>query len=75
MAVYKHDNYLRHRNDAIFDTLLETNTAAPYSGIYRCEICGQEVISQKSTPLPPETHHKHPHHQEAIHWRLTVRIA
>ena len=74
MAVYKHDNYLRYRNDAIFDTLLEPCTAAPYPGIYRCEICGYETVVDKAQPLPAANqNHKHP--PDDIHWRLTVRTA
>lgn len=75
MAVYKHDNYLRHRNDAVFDILLEPDTPAPHPGIYRCEICGHETLSERSKPLPPADHHKHDHPQDGIYWRLTVRAA
>jgi len=74
MAVYKHDNYLRHRNDPVFDILLEPGTAAPHPGVYRCEICGHEIIADKAHPLPPASH-KHNHPQDDIHWRLTVRTA
>jgi hypothetical protein len=73
MAHYKHDNYLLHRRDPIFDHLLEPGTPAPHAGIYRCEICGHEVVAEKKHPLPSVNHHKHPAPHFDIHWRLTVR--
>lgn len=37
-----------------FDILHNPGVPAPYSGIYRCEVCGREVGSIQKFPLPPQ---------------------
>lgn len=72
MATYKYSTYLAHNDHAAFDTVSSPGTAAPFSGIYRCEGCGSEVASNQGQPLPPQNAHQHATHQGAIRWRLIV---
>lgn len=46
--------------------------SVPYSGIYRCTVCGKEITSNGSDPFPPQNHHQHSQ-QQAIKWQLIVR--
>lgn len=74
MALYKYQHFLSYSSHDAFDQLHTPGSSAPYSGIYRCEICGHEVVSTAGNPLPPQNHHQHPQHQ-AIRWRLIVTHA
>ena len=71
MANYKHPHFLHKNESHAFDLLHEPASTTPYSGIYRCEVCGHEVVSTKGHPLPPQNHHQHPNRQP-IRWRLVV---
>lgn len=44
----------------------------PFSGIYRCEVCGKEITSNQGDPFPPQNHHQH-ENRRAISWQLIVR--
>jgi hypothetical protein len=57
MALYKHKQYLNDSDHGAFDLLHRPGTTAPNSGIYRCEVCGAEIVSEKSKLLPPKNHH------------------
>jgi hypothetical protein len=72
MATYKYAQYLAQTNHAAFDTISTPGTAAPYSGIYRCEGCASEVASNEGQPLPPQNAHQHESHHGSIRWRLIV---
>jgi len=71
MAYYKYMQYLTKSSHEYFDTLYNPGDTTPYSGIYRCEVCGREDTSVSGKPLPPQNHHQHPNYQ-AIRWRLVV---
>jgi hypothetical protein len=72
MAVYKDGSKLTYDpSSAIFDPLYPPGILAPVSGIYRCEVCGQECTHVSIRPLPPQNHHQHPQNQP-IMWRLLV---
>ncbi len=71
MANYKYESILKKIDSTDFDKLHTPGTATPYSGIYRCEACGHEIISTYSHPLPPQNHAQHPA-GKPIQWRLTV---
>jgi hypothetical protein len=73
MADYKYASILELSNDEVFDLLYRPATAAPYSGIYRCEECGREAASIKDKELPSQNHHQHRPNQGPILWRLIVR--
>lgn len=66
MAYYKYAKFLKADNHADFDKLFHPGAATPYTGIYRCELCGHEAGSTKSHPLPPEHHSVY----QPTRWRL-----
>jgi hypothetical protein len=72
MAYYKNANFLIHENAAEFDVTHPAGNAAPFSGIYRCTICGRSAVSTVGHPLPPQNHHQHPAPQP-IKWQLVVK--
>ena len=39
MAYYKYQQYVNYLDYKVFDQICEPGTAAPSSGIYRCEGC------------------------------------
>ena len=72
MALYKHEEYLNDSEHGAFDLLYSPGKVAPHSGIYRCEACGAEVVSEKSKLLPAKSHHIHEEELGQIKWRLIV---
>ena len=72
MAYYKYSQYLSPNSSNAFDSTSSPGTSTPYSGIYRCTGCGQEIASNQGNPLPPQNHHQHNYSQGAIRWQLTV---
>ena len=70
MALYKYNQYFSQSNDTGFDKLYSPGDICPYSGIYRCESCGDEIAANKNTPLPPQNHHQHAPTQGRIQWKL-----
>jgi|HubBroStandDraft_6_1064221.scaffolds.fasta_scaffold1060289_2 hypothetical protein len=75
MALYKHKQYLSDSDQAAFDLLHHPGKSAPNSGIYRCEVCGAEIVSEKSSLLPLKNHHTHADDLGQILWRLIVLVA
>jgi hypothetical protein len=75
MALYK---YLTHlikyggQSHEIFDSIYSPGATVPWSGIYRCEGCGREVVHTTGKPLPPPNHHQHTSTQGIIRWHLVV---
>ncbi len=72
MALYKHSQFLHMSNASAYDVLHNPGAATPFSGIYRCENCGDEVASNKGNPLPPQNHKQHDLNKGKILWRLLV---
>jgi hypothetical protein len=72
MALYKDKQYLNDSDHAAFDLLHRAEKIAPNAGIYRCEVCGTEIVSEKSKLLPPRDHHTHAEELGPIQWRLIV---
>jgi hypothetical protein len=72
MAWYKYVRYLSVMQSDEFDKLHEPGTTGSWSGIYRCEGCGKEVVHTVGHPLPPQNHHQHTAAQGRIRWRLIV---
>lgn len=72
MALYKYSQILRQFDNAEFDKTYEPGERTAWSGIYRCEGCGKEVVHTHLHPLPPQNHHQHTYAQGRIRWRLIV---
>ena len=75
MAQYKYSHYLTNLCDPKFDPAFAPGATTPHTGIYKCQGCGTEVISETGEPLPPATHHQHSLAQGGIAWRLVVATA
>ena len=71
MAYYKHSKFFKADNSIHFDQTFSPGTHTPYSGIYRCEVCGTEAVSTKTHPMPPE-HHPYNAVSQRTKWRLIV---
>jgi hypothetical protein len=71
MALYKYNQFLSPRDGPAFDVLHSPGATTPFSGIYRCEGCGHEVVSTVGHPLPPQDHHQHASYRP-IQWQLIV---
>jgi hypothetical protein len=57
-----------------YEMLFAPGREAPYSGLYRCEVCALCVVSEFSDPLPAQDHHRHRHQRDnPIRWRLAVK--
>lgn len=72
MVWYKYKQFLAEAALSDFDKLYGPGVIAAYSGIYRCDGCGREVVSTTTHPLPPQNHHQHSVAQGQIRWRLIV---
>jgi hypothetical protein len=70
MAVCKDWSFFEHSNSSAFDTIFSAGSFTPYSGIYRCEGCGQNSVSTEGMPLPARGHHGHQSSQGTVRWRL-----
>lgn len=71
MAQFKYGSFLVQSQSTAYDSLYHPGHITPDSGIYRCEVCGWEVVSEHGNPFPPQDHHTHPSRQP-IQWRLVV---
>ena len=72
MAQYKYPQYLNQNDHAEYDKLYSPGDICQNSGIYRCEVCTDEIASNKGNPLPPQNHHQHRPGQGPIRWKLIV---
>jgi hypothetical protein len=73
MALYRYAKFIALATPhAEFDTLYKPGTRTTWSGIYRCEGCGHEVVHTHDKPLPPQNHHTHRSVLIPIQWRLIV---
>lgn len=75
MAWYKYGSFLDKKDLTEFDKFYGPAEATTWSGIYRCEGCGREVVSTHGHPMPPQNHHQHTISQGKIRWRLIVTDA
>ena len=71
MAFYQNGNILQHITNAAFDAIHKPGESVPYSGIYHCEHCNEQIVSTFGNPFPPQNHHQHDQSQP-IRWRLIV---
>jgi hypothetical protein len=75
MAIYGDLQFLYKRAGRAdeFATLHDPGAKVPFSGIYKCEVCGFELVAEKLRPLPSEDNwHRHNQNQGPIKWRLIV---
>ena len=72
MAIYKYPQFLLRVDHTLFETQNATGAPAPYSGIYRCSICGQEIVAKRNEVLPSADHHPHYLGDDVMHWQLTA---
>jgi len=72
MAQYKYSHYLTNFPDSKFDPAQPPAATTLHTGIYKCQGCGTEVISQAGDPLPARSHHQHSLDQGEFAWRLIV---
>jgi hypothetical protein len=72
MALYVNSTVVQKvgAQDAFTSTYKPGNTV-PHSGIYRCDVCGDEDCCNAGDPFPPQNHAQHKN-KEAITWRLLV---
>jgi hypothetical protein len=71
VATYQDGQFLHHLVHTAFDAVYHPGTPTPHSGIYRCIVCGAEIASNASNPLPPQNHHQHSD-KSPIRWKLLV---
>ncbi len=72
MALYKHGTNFTKVNHPAFDAIHLPGQAVPFSGIYRCVVCGYEVASNEGQPLPTQSHAVHNARMQPIRWRLVA---
>jgi hypothetical protein len=73
MAWYKYAKYLTQNTNAQFDKTYKAGDTAPWSGIYRCDVCGHDCVSTAGNTLPPQGFaHTHQNLAQPITWRLVV---
>jgi hypothetical protein len=72
MALYRDVSHLlKAEAHECFECIYEPGERAPYSGIYRCDTCGEEAACTKGDPLPSQDVHNHPSFTP-IGWRLLI---
>lgn len=74
MALYKYKQYLSDSDHSAFDLLHRPGNSAPNSAIYRCEVCGAEIVCEKTNLLQPKGHHVHAEELRQIQWRSIVLV-
>ncbi|ADH88026.1 conserved hypothetical protein [Ancylobacter novellus DSM 506] len=73
MALYQNGNELTHMVDDRFDRTYKPGTVGPFSGIYICTNCRDEVACNAGNPLPPQNHRQHSPSKGDILWKLLVQ--
>lgn len=72
MALYRYSQFLASSTSDEFNKLFNPGTRCSWSGIYRCEGCGHEIVHTHEKPLPPQNSHTHTNPYVAIQWRLVA---
>jgi hypothetical protein len=70
MPLYKRSAEFVQSDHQAFDATHRAGDTTPFSGIYRCIVCGWEAVSTQGHTLPPQDHHIHTGGQ--ILWRLSA---
>jgi hypothetical protein len=66
MTYCKYSYFLMHENGPEYETTYRAGTAAPFAGIYYCEVCGGSITSLRLQSLPSQDHHPHTPAQDLI---------
>lgn len=72
MALYRYLTDLQLSTIEEFDKTYSPGDRVGWSGIYRCVVCGREVVHTNEEPLPLQDHPEHTPTQGMIQWRLIV---
>jgi len=72
MAQYKYRDNVIQSSSAAFDTRHAPGTIASNPGIYRCAVCGEEIVVRRGRALPQADHHSHQQGQPKIEWQMLV---
>ncbi|MBS1155964.1 MAG: hypothetical protein H6R07_1888 [Proteobacteria bacterium] len=72
MALYKYGSSLQPSQHSAFDSIHSSGEEAIHPGIYRCVVCGDEVVIAKGHTLPSPDHHQHKPGLGPIKWMLAV---
>lgn len=73
MAQYKYSDELSQSSDSRFDAEHKPGETVPYSGIYMCTNCRDEIASNKGDPFPPQNHRQHTNQAKPIRWKLLIQ--
>ena len=57
MPYYNNGTFFTLSHHSLFTTLYGVSTLAPVSGIYRCTLCGHEIVVDQGRHLPPDGDH------------------
>ena len=72
MALYVNDKVvIKVDMQEAFKVTHKPGSIVPHSGIYRCDVCGDEDCCNAGDPFPPQTHSQHTSNQPIV-WRLLV---
>jgi hypothetical protein len=76
MAYYKYTNDLHQDKGDAYDVVHKPGETTPHSGIYRCNSCGVEIVSESGKTFPPtracSLHHPSGHAPGEVRWKLLV---
>ena len=75
MPIFRNKDFFEHSTAREFDETHTPGEQAPYSGIYRCINCEQEIAANaiKGDRLPPQNHNQHNPRKGAILWQLVAK--
>lgn len=69
MTFYQDPKTIHKTTSTAFDAVNKPGDTVNHSGIYRCNVCDQEIVSTFGNKFPPQNHHQHPE-KEDIEWQL-----
>ena len=71
MATYEDTTEVVYEAHEKYRSTHKPGVATPYSGIYICVNCRDEIAANRGNPLPPQNHRQHTK-PGPIEWRLLV---
>lgn len=73
MAIYKYNNDVSQSTHDAFDIVYKPGEMTPYSGVYRCQSCAVEIVSEQARTFPP-TRACRDHNPKAVGGTITWRM-